>query len=138
MAFTSTFRVYYEDTDMGGVVYYANYLKFLERGRSDAVRAAGISQSDMKERDGIVFVVRRVEADYLRPARFDDVLTIETGLSDMKGASFVMPQRVLRGDTVLLSARIGVACMTLAGRPVRIPADIRHNFIALLGDETAS
>lgn len=134
MAVTSDFRVYYEDTDMGGVVYYANYLKFLERGRSDAVRAAGISQSQMKDRDGIVFVVRRVEADYLKPGRFDDILTVETDLTDMKGASFTMPQRVLRGQEVLLTARIGVACMTLAGRPVRIPAEIRHSFSALFSE----
>ena len=73
--FKTTLRVYYEDTDMAGVVYYANYLKFLERGRSDAVREAGISQRAMRDDQGLVFVVRRVEADYLRPAHFDDVRT---------------------------------------------------------------
>ena len=95
--YLSTIRVYYEDTDMAGVVYYANYLKYLERGRSDAVRAAGMEQLAMRDVHDLVFVVRRVEADYLRPARFDDVLTVETGLGEMSGARFVMPQRVLRG-----------------------------------------
>ncbi|MGB0499203.1 MAG: tol-pal system-associated acyl-CoA thioesterase [Rubricella sp.] len=129
----STFRVYYEDTDMAGVVYYANWLKFLERGRSDAVRAAGLDQLAMRDEQGIVFVVRRVEADYLRPARFDDVLTVETGLSDIKGASFVMPQRVLREEEELMRARITVAVMSLAGRPMRLPAEIRQKMGALFG-----
>ena len=127
---TSTFRVYYEDTDMAGVVYYANYLKFLERGRSDAVRAAGMEQLAMRDA-GIVFVVRRVEAEYLRPARFDDVLTVETGISDIRGASFVMPQRVLRGEEVLLTAKIGVAVMSLEGRPQRLPAEMKASFARL-------
>ena len=77
MVHNTQIRVYYEDTDMGGVVYYANYLKFLERGRSDAVREAGISQLEMRDA-GLVFVVRRVEADYLRPARFEDLLRVQT------------------------------------------------------------
>ncbi|MEL6583781.1 MAG: tol-pal system-associated acyl-CoA thioesterase [Pseudomonadota bacterium] len=129
----STFRVYYEDTDMGGVVYYANYLKFLERGRSDAVRAAGMEQLKMRDEEDTIFVVRRVEADYLKPARFDDILTIETGITDVKGASFVMPQRVLRGEEVLLTARITAAVMSLSGRPKRLPAEMRASFATLFG-----
>jgi acyl-CoA thioester hydrolase len=93
-------RVYYEDTDLAGIVYYANYLRFLERGRSEMVREAGISQLDMKAQ-GFVFAVRRVEADYLKPAHFEDELVVETRASGLKGASFDMPQRVLRGDDVL-------------------------------------
>ncbi|MEL6677295.1 MAG: tol-pal system-associated acyl-CoA thioesterase [Pseudomonadota bacterium] len=124
--FTTTIRVYYEDTDMAGVVYYANYLKYLERGRSDAVRGAGISQLGMRDDEGLVFVVRRVEADYLRPAHFDDILTVETGLEDMRGARFTMPQRVLRGAEVILRARIDCALMTLAGRPTKMPAEMRQ------------
>lgn len=131
MAYTTTIRVYYEDTDMAGVVYYANYLKFLERGRSDAVRDAGISQLDMRNA-GLVFVVRRVEADYHRPARFDDVLTVETGLEDMRGARFTMPQRVLRGDDLILTARIDCAVMSMNGRAARLPAEIRHKLAELL------
>lgn len=132
MAARTQIRVYYEDTDMAGVVYYANYLKFLERGRSDAVREAGISQLDMREA-GLVFVVRRVEADYLRPARFDDILTVETGLEDMRGARFTMPQTVWRGEERLMEARIDCAVMDLAGRPARLPAEIRHKLAGFMG-----
>ncbi|MEL7214333.1 MAG: tol-pal system-associated acyl-CoA thioesterase [Pseudomonadota bacterium] len=129
--YLSTIRVYYEDTDMAGVVYYANYLKYLERGRSDAVRAAGMEQLAMRDVHDLVFVVRRVEAEYLRPARFDDVLTVETGLGEMSGARFTMPQRVLRGDEVLLTAQIGVAVMTTGGKPRRLPAEMRAAFASL-------
>lgn len=118
-------RVYYEDTDMAGVVYYANYLRFLERGRSEAVRAAGIDQLALRDA-GLVFVVRRIAADYLRPARFDDIVTVETALTGLKGASFTMNQRVLRGAEVLLTAALTLACMDISGRPARIPADIRR------------
>src|SRR5210317_1564850 len=87
-------RVYYEDTDMAGIVYYANYLKFIERGRSEWVREIGLDQNDMKERLGLVFVVRRVEADYLGSARLMDDLTVETDLADLRGARFIMDQKV--------------------------------------------
>ncbi|MFD0978096.1 tol-pal system-associated acyl-CoA thioesterase [Tropicimonas aquimaris] len=118
-------RVYYEDTDMAGIVYYANYLKFIERGRSEWVRNLGVDQNAMKDEQGIVFAVRRVEADYLAPARLDDLLDVETRMAEVKGASFVMEQRVLRAEQVLFVARVVVATMTTDGRPVRIPADIR-------------
>jgi acyl-CoA thioester hydrolase len=117
-------RVYYEDTDLAGIVYYANYLRFLERGRSEMVRAAGISQLAMKEA-GFVFAVRRVEADYLRPAYFEDELIVETRASGLKGASFEMPQRVLRGDEVLLEALVKVVVLNAEGRATRLPADVR-------------
>lgn len=132
MRYETRIRVYYEDTDMAGVVYYANYLKFLERGRSDAVRDAGISQLDMRH-NNLVFVVRRVEVDYLRPARFDDVLTVATALEDMRGARFTMPQSVWRGDEKLIDARIDCAVMDLSGRPARLPAEIRHKLAEFLG-----
>ena len=123
--YTHTLRVYYEDTDMGGIVYYANYLKFIERGRSDWVRAIGMDQNAMKDDHGIVFVVRRVEADYLAPARLDDVLTVETQLTQVKGARFTMAQKVLRGDQPLFAAMVEIAIMSLAGKPARRPAEIR-------------
>ncbi|RYH10538.1 tol-pal system-associated acyl-CoA thioesterase [Tropicimonas sp. IMCC6043] len=118
-------RVYYEDTDMAGIVYYANYLKFIERGRSDWVREVGIDQAALRDKEGIVFAVRRVEADFLSPARFDDVLTVETELAEIGGARFVVSQRVLRGTAVLFSARVTVVTMSLSGRPQRLPADLR-------------
>jgi acyl-CoA thioester hydrolase len=126
-------RVYYEDTDLAGIVYYANYLRFLERGRSEMVRAAGISQREMKER-GLVFAVRRVEADYLRPARFEDELIVETRATGLKGASFDMPQRVLRGEEVLMDALVRVVVLNDQGRATRLPADIRAKLAALTAD----
>lgn len=117
-------RVYYEDTDLAGVVYYANYLRFLERGRTEAVRAAGIDQRALRAQ-GLVFVVRRIAAEYLRPARFDDVLTVETRLTRLGGASFEMAQCVRRGEAMLLTAALMLACMDLGGTPRRLPADLR-------------
>ena len=127
-------RVYYEDTDLAGIVYYANYLRFLERGRSEMVRAAGISQLDMKER-GLVFAVRRVEADYLKPAHFEDELIVETRAGGLKGASFDMPQRVLRGEDVLLEAQVKVVVLNPEGRATRLPADIRAKLAAITTDD---
>jgi acyl-CoA thioester hydrolase len=127
-------RVYYEDTDLAGIVYYANYLRFLERGRSEMVRAAGISQLEMKAR-GLVFAVRRVEADYLKPARFEDELIVETRADRLKGASFDMPQRVLRGDEVLLEALVKVVVLNPEGRATRLPADIRAKLSQITADD---
>lgn len=117
-------RIYYEDTDMGGIVYYANYLKFIERARSDWVREIGIDQNAMREA-GVVFAVRRVEADYLAPARFDDVLQVETLTQAVTGARLVLEQKVLRGEEVLFSAVVTIVCINEAGQPARLPANIR-------------
>ena len=103
-------RVYYEDTDLAGIVYYANYLKFIERGRSDWLRDLGIDQVAMKD-GGHVFAVRRIEADYLRPARFDDLLAVETRLVQMTAARIVVDQTVRRGDEALFAARVTLACL---------------------------
>lgn len=113
-------RVYYEDTDLAGIVYYANYLKFIERARSEWLRELGVDQAALK-RQGRVFAVRRIEADYLRPALYDDLLTVETALSEPGRARLVLEQRVLRGDETLFSARVTIACLDAAGRPVRLP-----------------
>ena len=118
-------RVYYEDTDLAGIVYYANYLKFIERGRSEYVRALGIDQVELKEGRGLVFAVRRVEADYLSPARFDDRLEVLTAIGQIGGARLVMAQRVMRGEEILFTAQVTLVLMSLEGRPARIPADIR-------------
>ena len=126
-------RVYYEDTDLAGVVYYANYLKFIERGRTELLRGAGIDQSRLKTEEGLVFVVRRLEAEYLAPARFDDLLTVATGVAALRGASVEMEQRVRRDDALLFRARVGLACMGLDGRPRRLPSAIR----AILGGNLA-
>ncbi|WP_371832235.1 tol-pal system-associated acyl-CoA thioesterase [Paracoccus benzoatiresistens] len=114
-------RVYYEDTDLAGIVYYANYLKFIERGRSEWLRVLGIDQVRLKADSGHVFAVRRLEADYLRPARFDDLLQVETGLVQMTAARIVLDQTVRRGGAALFAARVTLACLDGAGRPVRLP-----------------
>ena len=118
-------RVYYEDTDLAGIVYYANYLKFIERARSTMVREAGIDQNAMKEGDGLVFAVRHVDATYLKPAKMDDELRIATKLQQLSGAQLFFEQDVFRGDEMLFSSKITVICMNGAGRVVRLPAEIR-------------
>ncbi|WP_298972609.1 tol-pal system-associated acyl-CoA thioesterase [uncultured Roseobacter sp.] len=117
-------RVYYEDTDMAGIVYYANYLRYIERARSDWVREIGIDQLAMKAQ-GVVFAVRRVEADYIQPARFDDALDVHTALVKLTPARMIMAQKVLRGDDVLFTADVTIACIGAGGKPVRLPAELR-------------
>ena len=119
-------RVYYEDTDFSGVVYHANYLRFLERGRTELLRSAGVDQSILHaEPGGIIFAVRRMSLEYVRPARMDDLLTIETGTSEIRGASLRMGQRILREDVVLLTAEVHVAVLA-GGKPARLPDEIRR------------
>lgn len=118
-------RVYYEDTDMAGIVYYANYLKYIERARSDWVRQMGIDQNAMREEGGVVFAVRRVEADYHAPAKFDDVLEVRTTVQTVTGARLVMEQQVMRGEDLLFSALVTIVCISEAGQPARLPANIR-------------
>ena len=124
-------RVYYEDTDLAGIVYYANYLRFLERGRTEALRAAGVDQGRLGRERGIVFAVRRVAIEYLRPARLDDLLTVTTAITRLRGASVEMRQAVWLGDAPLATAEVTVAAMTVDGRPARLPTDIREVFSAL-------
>lgn len=121
-----TLRVYYEDTDLAGVVYYANYLRFIERGRSELLRDAGIDQAALKRDEGAVFVVRRLTADYLAPARFDDLLDVTTRIAALRGAAIEMVQEVRRGGELLFSARVTVACMGADGRPRRLPERLRR------------
>ncbi|MEN8659221.1 tol-pal system-associated acyl-CoA thioesterase [Marivita sp.] len=119
-------RVYYEDTDMGGIVYYANYLRYIERARSDWVRSLGVDQNAMREEDGVVFVVRRVEADYLKPAKFDDELLVRTVVKAVTGVRLIMSQEVIRGDDLLFQAEVTVVCVGEGGAPARLPANIRR------------
>ena len=121
-------RVYYEDTDMGGIVYYANYLKYIERARSEWLRGLGLDQVVLKAQ-GFVFAVRRVEADYLSPARFDDELVVRTTLSALTPARVVLDQQVMRGDVPLLAAKVTVVCVTLDLRPARLPAALRQALV---------
>lgn len=118
-------RVYYEDTDFSGIVYHANYLRFLERGRTDFLRLAGVDQSVLHaEGDGIIFAVRRMTIDYFKPARMDDVLIVETRTAEVRGASLTIAQRILRGEDVVVTADVRVAAIS-GGRPTRIPDQLR-------------
>ena len=112
--------VYYEDTDLSGFVYHANYLKFIERARSDWVRALGIDQTAMRAA-GLVFAVHRIEADFLAPAHLDDRLEVATAIAARSPARLVLTQEVARDGTPLFRARATLVCMTLDGRPRRLP-----------------
>ena len=124
-------RVYYEDTDFGGIVYYANYLKFIERARSEWVRSLGIDQSDLKADRNMVFAVRHLVADYLAPAKFDDVLQIITLLQSKTAARLILKQDIFRDKELLFSARVTLVALTQSGKPTRLPAEIRFLVVPL-------
>jgi acyl-CoA thioester hydrolase len=118
-------RVYYEDTDFTGVVYHASYLRFFERGRTEFLRDLGIGQRELHAGDEpVAFVVTRMVIDWLKPARMDDVVTVETTALAVKGASMRLAQRLLRAEEVLTTAEVTVACVA-HGRPVRLPPAVR-------------
>lgn len=117
-------RVYYEDTDMAGIVYYANYLRYIERARSDWVREIGIDQSQMKA-EGVVFAVRRVEADYIAPAVFDDCLEVRTEVVELTPARMIVDQKVYRDAELLFAAKVTLVCIGPGGKPARLPAKLR-------------
>ena len=119
-------RVYYEDTDLGGIVYYANYLKFIERARSEWVRERGVDQAALRAGRGTLFAVRRVVADYLAPARFDDLLAVRTTVGAVTGARIGLLQEIRRGTERLFVADVTLVCLTPTGAATRIPADIRQ------------
>lgn len=128
-------RVYYEDTDVGGVVFYANYLRFLERGRSDFLRALGVDQRALMvggDDQALTFVARRCEIDYLQPARYDDVIEVVTWIAEARGASAVMAQQVRRDGVLLAAARVTIAATEKSGRPRPLPRPLRHIFNTLV------
>ena len=121
-------RVYFEDTDCGGVVYHASFLRFCERGRSDFIRLLGIHHQSLaqpKEGEGAVFAVRRIEIDYLKPAQLDQVLEVVTRCAEIGGASLVLTQEVRLAGTVLARMRVVVVLVSLGGKPQRIGAMVR-------------
>ena len=125
MAHQFDLRVYYEDTDFGGIVYYANYLKFIERARSEWVRELGIDQIALKDQQKIVFAVRRVEADYLAPARFEEELTVFTRVLSSSPARLKLNQIVRRGEVKLFEAIVTLVALGPSGAPVRLPEPLR-------------
>jgi len=119
--YSLTLRVYFEDTDAGGIMYHARYLAFGERGRTEALRQAGVPHSELVTDYGLIFVVHRVEMDYLRPARLDDTLVVLTGPWVLSPARIVVTQRIERDGVVLATARVMLAAVSNQGRPARIP-----------------
>ncbi len=118
-------RVYYEDTDAAGVVYYANYLRFLERARSEWLSTRGFEVATLERGHGIAFVVRRVEIDYLRPARLGDRLDVTFAIAEGRRSRLVVHQQIRRGDETLIDAQVTVVCLDQASwKPVRIPAEL--------------
>ena len=118
-------RIYYEDTDLAGIVYYANYLKFIERARSEMLKKANVNQMDLIKR-GYFFVVTSLKADYLKPAYFEDSLKVITEITKIKGASIILQQTIFRSEKVLFEASIRLALIDKSGKPARLPANIRQ------------
>ncbi len=131
-AFSIPVRVYYEDTDAGGVVYYANYLKFFERCRTEWMRQAGHDQSVLAAEAGIGFVARKASCEYLRPARLDDQLTVGLEVEKLTRVRVVFRQHVRRGDEELVTGTVEIACVDMAGmRPAPIPPYLYQQLEAL-------
>ncbi len=122
-------RVYFEDTDAGGMVYHARYLAFAERGRTEALREAGVPHEELVRLEGMIFVVRRVKMDYLRPARLDDIVTVATAATHMGAATATLRQDFSVADREVGRLEVELACVRLAdGRPARIPPRWRTAF----------
>lgn len=119
-------RVYYEDTDAAGIVYYANYLKFAERARTEWLRAKGVGQRALSENEGVAFAVRRLSVEYLMPARLDDALEVRTRIVAVRGASLDGEQEISRGGQVLAQLTLTLACVAHSGRPARLPEVVRQ------------
>ena len=126
-------RVYYEDTDFSGYVYHGAYVKFFERGRSEALRLAGVSHSELLALDPpAAMVVRRMELDYLRPAVIDDALMVRSVMQSARGARMIIVQQIERGDDVLAKARLEVALISIGGGPRKLPPAVLAALIPLL------
>lgn len=127
--FTHTVRIYYEDTDFSGVVYHAAYLKFFERGRTEALRASGVHHSELlKREEPLAFAVRKMTTEWIAPARIDDILEVRTRFAGARGARMYLDQEIWRENALIARAAVEAACMSLSGRPRRLPADIAASF----------
>ena len=117
-----SYRVYYEDTDAGGVVYYANYLKFFERARTDFLRAKNISQSELLEKENLLFVVRKCEIEYASPARLDDEIEVSVEVKEVRPASILMSQKMTKSGKILSTLEVKIACINSKNfKPKKIP-----------------
>ena len=118
-------RVYYEDTDLGGVVYYANYLRFIERARSEWIRELGIDQIKMRNEQEAIFVVTKIKADYLSPAHFDDILTVDTRIKVVSPVRAYFYQNIFREEKVIFRSEVCVTCTSNSGKVLRLPEKIK-------------
>lgn len=126
-------RVYYEDTDAGGVVYHANYMKFAERARTELLRSIGFENTSLRQERGIIFVVRHIAADYIKTSHLDDMLRIDTSIIQLKNASFVMKHTAARDGDMLFSMDVTLVCVNEKDyRPVPLPTDVRQKFETFL------
>jgi acyl-CoA thioester hydrolase len=123
-------RVYYEDTDAAGIVYYANYLKFAERARSELLRTRGLGNRALQESDGIAFAVRRLAVEYLAPAFLDDLLEVRSRITSVRGASVEAEQDVQKDGRDIARMTLTLACVARNGRPARLPDNVRKAFEA--------
>jgi len=119
-------KIYYEDTDAGGVVYYANYLKFLERARSEAIYELGFSNTGLKKEFGILIIVKSCNIEYKKPAIFEDSLIIESQIKETTQTSFIMTQNIKREEQLIASAEIRLVSVNLNGKPTKIPDKLKH------------
>ncbi len=125
-------RVQWEDTDAAGIVYYANYLRFIERGRSDLLLAHGIDQRGLiNSENGVAFAVRACNVDYLKPARLHEELVVTTAITELRGASLTLGQEVWRGEELLVRAEVKLACIDSKGRARRVPPPVAALFATL-------
>lgn len=122
-------RIYYEDTDAGGVVYHSNFIKFTERGRTELLRFMGFENKSLHESQGILFVVRHISADYLKPAVLDDLLEVQTLVTQLKNTSLVMKQSIYRNTEMIFTADVTIVAIDAGSlKPVRIPEGLRGGF----------
>ena len=131
MTHSMKLRVYYEDTDAAGIVYYANYLKFAERGRTEMMRGLGFAHSRIAAEIGIVFTVRRCSVDYRAAARLDDTLTVETRIQEIGAATLSLDQQIRRDGETIVALDVLVACVGPDGRPRRVPPGLRAALMKL-------
>jgi acyl-CoA thioester hydrolase len=117
-------RVYLEDTDAGGIVYHASYVRFMERARTEMMRSIGADHSAMIKNDGVMFVVKTLALDFLKPALLDDLIEVHSSVGEIANASLEMEQKILKAGETLLTAKIRLASVTISGQPCRIPAAI--------------
>ena len=126
--FIYNFKVYYEDTDAGGVVYYANYLKFLERARSEAIYSIGFSNLDLKRTNDVIIVVKSCNINYIRPAKFEDKLSVHSSIISISKASFKMNQIIIRQEEKITEAEVVLVTINSSGKPTKLPEELLKKF----------